>query len=367
MHMKSLHAADSSDKAITGSTRSHIISRLRKAEQSASDLVELLSGTGNDKIDSRTQLEALAYRSMLNGSLDFESQKWDDCIKSYSGVHAAYVALAKTAEGRKAEVFRELLSSTVDPSIRYAAYQLRQPRTVSVESLVSKYVDKSSGLVTKALEVDSSALDTAPIGLRQEKGADSKDAPKTISWRSRTVNIEDANIAQSLALANSGQQTLQSTLQDGSKSLSEKAAAYDEVLNPSQDAVDATKTAIDELTADGVSQGDSRIQSLQVTRTAVNYALVGWRVGRNRLLCGRADGAYLDTENVTLKAKKGSSEPLVKPEGNTRKLTRLRERVVLYDSTIQSLESIKELPGVAADASLVGELESKKAYFTALR
>ena len=40
---------------------------------------------------------------------------------------------------------------------------------------------------------------------------------------------------------------------------------------------------------------------------------------------------------------------------------------MLYDSTLQSLDSIKDLPGVAADQSLVQELDSKRAYFSALR
>ena len=364
MYMKSLHAADTSEKAITGSTRSHVISRLRKSERQAGQLAQLLQHS--TKSNDRTALEAIAYHDMLQGTLEFESQKWSKCLKSYSGVHVSYNSLSKTTSSQ-GEVFRELLSSTVDPSIRYAAYKLGQPRTVSIATIASRNVNKSSTLIQKSLGLDPAALDTAPAGLQQEKEVDSKDTPKTISWRSRKVNIEDANVAQALALANAGEQRLHIVLADSSKSHSEKTAVYDEVLNPSQDAVDATKTAIDELTADGVSQGDARMQSLYITRTAVNYALVGWRVGRNRLLCGEDDGARFETQTISLKPKKDTSDPVVKQEGNARKMARLRERVVLYDSTLQSLESIKELPGVAADTSLLGEIESKKAYFAALR
>ncbi|KAL8717032.1 MAG: hypothetical protein Q9181_008364, partial [Wetmoreana brouardii] len=58
---------------------------------------------------------------------------------------------------------------------------------------------------------------------------------------------------------------------------------------------------------------------------------------------------------------------IAQEESNGRKLTRLREKVVLYDSTIQSLDSVKDFPGVAADQAFVSELEAKKLYFSSLR
>jgi signal recognition particle subunit SRP68 len=47
-------------------------------------------------------------------------------------------------------------------------------------------------------------------------------------------------------------------------------------------------------------------------------------------------------------------------------LARLRERIVLYDSILQSIDSIKELPG-AAELSFREELDGKRAYFQALK
>jgi signal recognition particle subunit SRP68 len=106
------------------------------------------------------------------------------------------------------------------------------------------------------------------------------------------------------------------------------------------------------------------MQSLQITRTAVNYALVGWRIGRNRVLCGPNDGMTFETDNADgLKRGKGASLE----ESTGKKLTRLREKVVLYDSILQSIEFILDLPGVAADSTFVKELEAKRRYFRALR
>jgi len=107
------------------------------------------------------------------------------------------------------------------------------------------------------------------------------------------------------------------------------------------------------------------MQSLQITRTAVSYDMVSWRIGRNRVLVGEQDGAVVDTP-VTKQSKKKDSKP-VKEEGTGRKLAYLREKAVLYDSILQSLDSIKELPGVAADSSFLEELDAKYGYFSALK
>ena len=48
-------------------------------------------------------------------------------------------------------------------------------------------------------------------------------------------------------------------------------------------------------------------------------------------------------------------------------LSQLREKVALYDSVLQSLDFVQELPGVAGDTDFVEELELKRNYFRALR
>ena len=368
MYMKSMHAADTSEQAITGLTRTHIISRLEKARKNAGHLVGLLRDGGSTIGAPKVLVEAGAYCAMLRGSVDFESHKWEKCLVSYAEVHVAYASLAKSSNSSQADVFRDLLSNTVDISIRYAAYQLRLPRTMPIPRIVAHYLNKDSESVKEVLQIDPSALETGLTATKSQKGIESRDLPKTIAWRSRTVNIEDASIAQALASVSAAEQKLASIL-SSNKDMSpkDKATAYDNVLDPSQDAVHATKTAIDELTANGVAAGDQRIQSLQVTNTAVNYSLVGWRIGRNRVLCGQNDGSDLDPEIHQNPKKPRKDIKGAKEETNGRKLARLRERVVLYDSTLQSLDSVQELPGVAADKLLQDELKTKKAYFKALK
>ena len=361
MHMKSTHSAESGTHGITGSTKSHVYSRIHKASTYAGLLVELLKNKEVTKATSEALLEARAYYVSLRGTIEFEKQSWDNCLREYSEARFIYTTLAQSRVSKQEDLFRDLLNTTIDPSIRYAAYQLKLPRTASIETIVSRYVLRDSIFVQEILKEYPDALDDPATAQKKTPTGNTENVPKTIQWRSRVVNLEDAAIAQALAAVSNAESKLSAFLTSSPDAApQDKAAAYDEVLIPSQDAVDATKTALDELSAEGVPQGDRRMQALQITRTAVNYSLVEWRVGRNRILCEQQDGALLEPEAHRKRGKEGKTT-VIQEESAGRKLTRLRERVVLYDSTLQSLESVKELPGVAADQKFVEELEVKKA------
>ncbi|KAI9739335.1 MAG: hypothetical protein M1834_007548 [Cirrosporium novae-zelandiae] len=367
MHMKSTHSTETS--SITGSTRTHIISKLHQAALYAEQLCVLVKELDSSQAANAGYLEAQAYASSLWGAVDFEKKSWEKCLKHYSTARVIYSVLAIAIKNDSAN---NLLSNTVEPSIRYAAYQHGLPRTLAIPTIAQKFFPTTDSQLVEAIkEFDQDALNNEAGGVK--KGASEQgDALKTISWRSRTVNIEDASIAQCLASVSAAEAQLSHFLQEAQSqelSLQEKAAAYDNVIGCSQDAADATKSAIDELAAEGVASEDQRMQSLQVTRTAVNYAMIEWRVGRNRILCGSNDGALLEheTNRKQRKVRKDGNPPAEKEEAKGKKLARLRERLVLYNGIIQSIDDVKELPGVAADTAFVTELDGKRAYFQAQR
>lgn len=364
MYMKLAHSTDT--KGITGSTRSHIISRLHKAVKTVDGLLNALEDRSITGATDSDILETRAYAVSLAGAEEFEKQNWGACMKSYS---IAWIIYSTLAASTKSDTFKDLLSSTVEPSIRYAAYQLRIPRTVAIPAIARKHFPRNDSVLMSVVEKLDSRILREPSKAKTES-SESDTASRTITWRSRTVELEDASIAVALELVGTAikalSEALSSTLADHPK---EQAAAFDGILIASQDAVDATKHAIDELVAEGVSQGDKRMQSLQITRTAVSYDMISWRIGRNRVLTGQNDGALpgcgtITRPRVSKRAKRGNME---KEEPAGRRLSRLRERVVLYDSTLQSLDSIRELPGVAADIEFLKELEAKHNYFRALK
>lgn len=361
--MKSIHSTET--KGITGSTRSHIISRLHKATVYADNLLLLLTDqlhTGATNIDV---LEARAYAASLTGAVEFEKQGWEACVKSYSEARILYSALATAA---KSDTFKDLLSGMIDPSIRYGAYQMRMPRTVAIPAIARKFFPRSDPqLVAQVEKLDPDILQEQTAKAKAESpelGA----VPRTITWRSRQVDLEDAAIATALASVQSAASQLSMALSsDLAVQLKDKATAYDDVLIASQDAVDATKHAIDELVGEGVGQGDKRMQSLQITRTAVSYEMISWRIGRNRVLIGQRDGAMVENTVLDPQKWKDGKFALAKEEGTGRRLAQFREKAVLYDAILQSLDSIKELPGIAADSAFLEELEAKYSYFQALK
>jgi signal recognition particle subunit SRP68 len=362
MSIKASRSADT--KGVTSKARSHIVSRLDKGARTAERLAEALSSSASGA-SSTDILDARAYAALLRGAALFEKQSWEPCLKSYAVCRIIYSALATSAKG---DAFRDLLSETIDPSIRYAAYQAKIPRTLPIATIARRAFDQADPeLADRIRQLNPSVLEHGDPDAR--KGAEG--APTTLTWRGREVKIEDAAIAIAWgAVGTSRAQLAEKLASSGNLRPKDMAGAYDEILNASQDAVDATKQAIDELRSEGVTHGDPRMQSLLITRTAVNYEMISWRIGRNRVLMGENDGMELEFGQTSRRKKKQADEPSTdrsKDEAPGRQIARLKEKVVLYDGILQSLESIKELPGVANDQDLSQRLEAASLYFTALK
>lgn len=354
-------------KGIVGRTRSHIISRLDKAAKTAQHLVELLSETAASGATVNDVLEAKAYTALVRGAAQFEKQSWEPCLRSYSTARVIYSALAVSGNG---DLFKDLLSDTIDPSMRYAAYQLKTPRTVPIPVIARKaFPHSDETLVKQVNSIEPGALSGEADSKTGLPAAD--EVPKSLTWRSREVKIEDAQIALAWAEVKAAQKQLAEDINKQSdRSLHQIAALYDDILTATQNAVDATKQAIDDLRSEGVGQSDPRMQSLQITRTAVNYEMISWRVGRNRVLTGTSDGAVEDYSPRKKHKKVDSEEEQGKAAmeaSNARKLSKLKEKAALYDGTLQNIDSVRELPGVAADEALSATLDAYTGYFRALK
>lgn len=363
MSMRAAHTSDT--KGINSRTRKHIVSRLDKAARLAESLAELLAepesgATPNDRLESR------AYASLLRGAALFEKQSWAPCVESYAIARIVYSALATAT---KSDMYKELLSETIDPSIRYASYQLKTPRTVPVATIArNAFPQSDTWMVQQVNELDARALGQGDAQSRQDTAEEN--APKTLTWRSRQVKIEDAAISLAWGRVQEAKGGLAEQLSSlGNAKLKKLARAYNSILAATQDAVDATKNAIEELRAEGVSQSDPRMQSLQVTRTAVNYEMISWRVGRNRVLTGDHDGAVENYEKWSgwHPQKPLSAAQKRRVERPKHRGLKLRELVALYDGILQSVDSVKELPGVAADEPLTEWLHAVSSYFQALK
>jgi signal recognition particle subunit SRP68 len=196
MAMKASHSEDNADKNITGSTRQHIVSRLHKAVQTAKQIIDLLSDTASSGAKDTDVLEAKAYRYALAGAEEFEKQaegikskdaspqRWNTCLANFSAARIIYSSLLKAT---KKDLFKEVLAGTTDPSIRYAAYQSRIPRTVGVPAIARKFFPKDDAELVKAVQ----QLD--PAALEEEDVASSRKLDLNIVY----INTE-SNILQTL-------------------------------------------------------------------------------------------------------------------------------------------------------------------------
>lgn len=348
---------------INGETRSQIVSNLVHATKVVEKLVTSLSDKESGA-DAADVLSAWAYAAVLKGDASFRGNKWEQCLESYSTAKIIYSALpASSLEGNN---FRDFVSNSVDTPLRFTQRRLDIPTTLSILALAKKHFPRADQ------ELSSRVEEVAPGLLKVDEDvlmtdADSHAALRTVTWRERKVPVEDAEIALKLeALETAASELAQKLNSTSDLRPNSKAEAYDAVLEISNDAVDATQQAIDELKEQGVAQGDSRMQSLAILRTKLKYDLLSWQIGRNRVLMGERDGAVLE-DGPSLKSKKKLPEvdqPMIK---DSQQVKQQEKKVNLYDKTLQSLEVANELPGVAADERLAAEIDAFSKYFTALK
>jgi signal recognition particle subunit SRP68 len=167
MHLKSIHSEDNQGNGITGTTRSHIISRFNKAARIAQKLSDILQHRDASKSTDQDLLQMEAYRASLSAAEHFEKQaegrvntdnadRWNTCLREYSTARIIYATLL--AYDNK-DLYREVLASAIDPAIRYAAYQARLPRSIPVSTVALRYFPKDkSALVNLLQQLDPNAL-----------------------------------------------------------------------------------------------------------------------------------------------------------------------------------------------------------------
>lgn len=318
--MKSLGAdgTDTSSRAV----REHIRSRLAKAASHAGALRELCSDPASQASEVDI-VEVAAYASSLAGTLVFEKRHWDEALRELAVSRACYDALLGAGTGRGdnkksfGDVYKEFLTGTVDPSIRYAAYQIGIPRATDISVLVKQFFPREAGnedLVRRLNELHPGVLSDSDESEAME-GVERATVVNSVDWRGRVAPVEVGDIAVALGAAQKAEQELRKAMESKKVGSKRSADDFDEVLLAWQECVDETKKAIDKAHGEGVGGADPRLQKLQLVYTYVNYGLIGWRIGRNRVMA----------EDI---------ESSLKEEGEG-KGGQGRELVVLYDAILQ--------------------------------
>ncbi|KAK6537520.1 hypothetical protein TWF694_011703 [Orbilia ellipsospora] len=348
MYMKS----DSGSSGLSGPTRSHIITRFNKAHRYASQLLSILQDP-ESKASQNDILEARAYADSIAGAVAFEKKQWEKALTHLSTARIIYLALSSAIRG---DTFKDILSSNIDPTVRYSSYQLRLPRNQDIDTTSRQYFPKDEETLLSAVKALDADVLNEPQEVQDAEGVATSNvtstkptAVRSITWRTRTAPVEDADVALALGSVQAAEKNLELYL-DEHKGDSGKSRAdhFDEILAAWQESADVTKKTIDDALNDGASAGDERIQALQITYTYVNYNLISWRIRRNSIM---ATGVWDDK-----KEKDGAGA-----------VAGFKEEVALWDAILQDLEQATELPGVAADEEFGNELEMKRNYYMALK
>ncbi len=162
---------DDAKGALTGAARQQVLSRLNKAVKHARAAVAVLADPVDAGASDSDVVELWAYYYTLAGDADFEKQsrteskqsssdarraedtassksRWHKCLVAYSTARVVYSTLLRSTAR---EVFKDAIAA-LDPAIRYAVYQSRLSRSVSVDAVTREYFDKDNGQLVAVLE-----------------------------------------------------------------------------------------------------------------------------------------------------------------------------------------------------------------------
>jgi signal recognition particle subunit SRP68 len=314
MHLKSLMSEDPT--LASGSTKRHVISRFHKAHKHASELVALFSAAESAATNTDL-LEATAYAATFKGFEAIEKERWEVALQAFAVSRIVYSVLLANA---RSEAFQELLTEIVDPSIRFSAYKLQLPRNMDIDAIARQYFPRDQeARVFAELE----KLDSHVFAEPMETDATVAGTVTSVTWRGRTAPVEEADISVKLSDAQTAEAAYNSLDQQGSTD------AFDAVLLAWQNAVDSTRKAIDERQAEGMSMTEQKMQNLQLTWTVVNYSMICWRIGRNRVYISN----IMSGPKKAKKGKDGTVQPV--EEVSDKKIGHLKEEITLYDAILQ--------------------------------
>ena len=276
----------------------HIARRLNKAVHHAEQLSTLLESE-NISSDIGTRLEARVYKANLAGQSAFERKRWQTALKEYSIAKIISEALLSKADESARSIYKEA-SSAVDPGLRYCGYQLQLPAHGDTVTLARTHLSQDPTLTALLKEF-------APEILETPRGSTAVTGITSIQWRSRTATLEHPEIVVSLLKVQDSQTAFDERTATFDLSVTERAAAMDDILNAWAEAEDSVRRVIDE----GVNTSQDKEQKLQIVLTYVGFHFIATRVQRDVLLI------------KDLERKRGV------------KMTVLKDLVKLHDSVIQ--------------------------------
>lgn len=314
----------------SASGRRHVISKLAKALKlyKESDLGSFTKLDSNGQ-SSLWKLEVVAYKSLFAGQLAFEQHRWQQASQNYSEARTGLVVIAeKSKNDALKEMISEVVSATVDPSLRFSVYQIQSKRDKDIPTLARSFAQKANEDFSKLIQ------DIDPYALSLKDDQNPSIELGEIEWRQHKATVQDPDLASAILLARKVDSNAQSI---------ENVEEFDSVLQSWQDCVDKLHEIIDKAE----SSGDAD-QKLYIVSSYLRYNLIFRRIQRDMLIIAQLD-------------KKQSAQQKF---STIYELS--RDKLRIYGSISQSCTELLELPGVFNDEVLHSSLSTVKKYYEAL-
>ena len=244
---------------------------MTKAVRYARELVELVE-VESSHASTLSRLEARAYAATLAGQSAFEGHRWDVALREYSIAKVILEVLLSKADDANRSIYKEA-STTVDPGLRYCGYQLKIVSQGDILSLARPHLPQDESLLVLLKEINPAILEP-----RQDSSA--RAGITSIQWRTRTAKLEYPEIVVSLLKVQDTQTAFDERMATFDLSVTERAAAMDDILNAWAEAEDSVRKIIEE----GVATSQDKQQTLQIILTYVSFHFIATRVQRDILL-----------------------------------------------------------------------------------
>jgi len=293
----------------------------------------------------------------MTGYKLFEEQDWQAALEKFAIARTIYEKLAAAGDPQQEALCHSTIDS-IDPNIRYCAYNLKIKNTSNEDDIAALVEMK-----LKSSSTGANFLDDKIEALLQKKIQEKASQFTSITWRNRNIDIKNPKIAESILKANDTIKDLEKTTIDDAKSEEEinkfndsvenKLGRFSNVLDAYHDGQRQAEKELleDKLATDKVtsSKSEEKTNNLKALFSYISYQRLMYTLKRNLLLIKQIEvnNAYPTEDNTKL----------CKPENV----------VKLYDTIQQVINEVKELPFVDTDVSLSAILSIKTWYYKACR
>jgi len=333
----------------------HLMKRLKKAAFYANQLEDVCKNY--EKIDEKTILDVQGYAALMTGYKLFEEQDWQAAFEKFAIARTIYEKLAAAGDPQQEALCHSTIDS-IDPNIRYCAYNLKIKNTSGEDDIAALVEMKLKSSATGA-----NFLDDKIEALLQKKIHEKASQFTSITWRNHNIDIKNAKIAENILKANNAIDDLEKVeivdansekeINEFNENVDNKLNRFGNVLEAYHDGQRQAEKELleDRLATDKVtsSKSEEKTNNLKYLFSYISYQRLMYTLKRNLLLIKQIE---VNTANPTKDNTK-----LCKPENV----------VKLYDTIQQVINEVKELPFIDTDVSLSALLSIKTWYYKACR